>query len=106
MRMFDHMTFGRTAGCDDMFVADAQRYTKLEAVEICKSNYSYLFSPESKRALRYPTVDDVQDCGCAFRFGNYAYPDGCYMLVGDDEKGAFPVHVIDFERLEKVKGRE
>jgi len=102
MAKFDYMAFGYSPGDSDMFVANAKMYSTEETVELCKSEYDYKFL--GKRALhpdfRKPTPDDVQDAYCAFRFGlSPEWPDGCYTLVGEGERGAFPVHVIDFERL-------
>lgn len=106
MGKFDFMGFGYDSGHDDMFVAHAEKYTADEAVEHCKLEYAHLFCeadtyrlPWQKR-LREPTIDDVQDVGCAFRLGvSSEWPEGCYTLVGIGEVGSFPVHVIDFARL-------
>lgn len=105
---FDFMAFGYSAGCNDMFVANARKYTAEQTVEICKREYDYLFTRHKdawgreREPLRKPEVFDVQDARCAFRFGNPEWPDGCYTLVGDGEDGAFPVHVIDFELLKEA----
>ncbi|WMJ83389.1 hypothetical protein ACS3UN_09970 [Oscillospiraceae bacterium LTW-04] len=105
MSKFDFMTFGYDAGDEDMFVTHASKYTAEETVVLCKRECAYKFRDRTifhnriLKALREPTVSDVQDMYCAFRFGNPEWPDGCYALVGPTERGAFPVRVIDFGRL-------
>ena len=104
MTKFDFMAFGYSEGCADMFVAHAQKHGKEEAVEICKREYDYKFIGfDAYRGkvtpLREPTLDDVQEAHCAFRLGIHEWPHGCYTLVGGGETGAFPVYVIDFDRL-------
>lgn len=102
---FDFMTFGVSAGDNDMFVANASKYTPNETIELCKKEYDYLFTRHTTAygrlcdPLRPPIVNDVQQCGCAFCFGNPEWPDGCYTLVGEGERGAFTVWVIDFDGL-------
>ena len=107
MSKFDFMGFGCNGGYDDMFVAHAKKYTAAQTVELCKREFEHKFKSRSIYgreipALREPTAEDVQDVHCAFRFGvDPAWPDGCYTLVGEGDAGAFPVHVIDFERLKR-----
>ena len=104
MSRFDHMAFGYSAGSSDIFVAHANKYTAEQVVKMCLTEYEYKFKGtyghgRCARALREPNVYDVQDGFCAFRFGNPEYPDGCYTFVGENERGAFPVYVIDFDTL-------
>jgi len=113
MTRFDYMGFGRDCGSDDMFVVHAGKYTPEQAVSICKSEYEHLFKETGEyrlpwqRRLREPIIDDVLTAGCAFRFGvSPEWPDGCYTLVGINKRGAFPVHVIDFDRLKLPKNVE
>lgn len=97
MSKFDYMGFGYDGGSDDMFVAHAKKYSAAEAVEICKQENDYLIE---ERELREPTIADVQEAYCAFRFGvSEEWPDGCYTFVGKGEPGAFPVWVIDYGKL-------
>ena len=89
-------------GDSDMFVANAKTHSAMETAELCKSEYDYKFRSDEKRGPNYrePTPDDVMGAHCAFRFGlSSERPDGCYVLVGEGERGAFPIHVIDFEKL-------
>lgn len=99
MSKFEFMTFGCSPGDNDMFVANAKKYTPGQMVEICKRECEHLFK---KRGLREPDVPDVQTAHSAFRFGNPDYPDGCYTFAVKGENGAFPVYVIDFERLREA----
>lgn len=103
MSKFDFLGFGYDAGPDEMFVAHAGKYSAEETIALCKSEYSQKFYGVEGRnydRLREPTIADVQDAHCAFRFGvSPEWPDGCYALVGPAENGAFPVHVIDFGKL-------
>lgn len=110
MSKFDFMAFGYSAGDSDMFVAHAKKYTPKETVALCKREYEYKFRNHTfwigrpVAALREPTVDDVLEAHCAFRFGvSGEWPDGCYTLVGDNETGSFPVYVIDFDRLKQER---
>lgn len=103
MSKFDFMGFGYDGGNDKMFVANANKYTAEQTVELCKTEYSYKFHGAEGRnydRLREPTIEDVQGAHCAFRLGvSPEWPDGCYTFVGSEESGAFPVRVIDFSRL-------
>ncbi len=107
MGKFDFMGFGIEGSYDEMFVACARKYTPGETVNLCMREFEYKFKPliwcgRTIPALRAPSVDDVQSEYCAFRFGvSPEWPDGCYTLVGKGETGAFPVWVIDFERLKE-----
>lgn len=97
MSKFDFMGFGYDGGSDDMFVAHAKKHSAAETVELCKREYDYLFKSGE---LREPTLADVQDAHCAFRFGVMEeWKEGCYTLVGEGEPGAFPVWVIDYGKL-------
>lgn len=106
MSAFDFMGFGYDGGHDEMFVAHAKKYSAEETVEICKREFDYLFQDHRGahgrkiEGLREPTQADVQDAHCAFRMGVMPeFPSGCYTIVGPQERGAFPVRVIDFSRL-------
>lgn len=101
MSKFDFMSFGSGAGYDDMFVVSARKHTVQQVVEIFKREYDY----KIKRGdYREPVPADVQNACCAFRFGvSMEWPDGCYTFVSRGERGAFPVHVICFEKL-KLEG--
>lgn len=107
MSCFDFMGFGYDGGNDEMFVAHAKKYSVTETVELCKREFDYLFQDHKTaygrevKGLRKPTIADVQNAHCAFRFGISAeWPDGCYTFVGAEENGAFPVRVIDLSKLE------
>ena len=101
MSKFDFMGFGSDSYHYDYFVANAKKHTAAEAVEICKREFDYKFSHDG---LREPTLADVEDAHCAFRFGAYSeWPCGCYTFVPPDGRSAFPVHVICFDKL-KLEG--
>lgn len=111
MAKFDYMTFGISPGDRDLFVAHAGKFSDEDTVRLCIAECDDLFTRERdcfghpRKPLRLPTVDDVQDARCAFRFGMYEFPEGAYTICGtDDEPGSFPVHVIDFDRLRAGKG--
>lgn len=107
MSRFDYMGFGYDGGSNDMFVANAKKYSVAETLELCKREYDYLFQDHTTaygrevKGLRKPTIADVKDAHCAFRFGvSSEWPDGCYTFVEPKASGAFPVWVIDFSELE------
>lgn len=107
MSKFDCMMFGISPGDNDTFVAHAKKYTKAEALKQCISGYDHLFNRNTnaygrkRTPLRLPTLDDVQEAQCAFRFSdNPEFPDGAYFIVGDNEYGSFPVYCIDMRALE------
>lgn len=113
MSKFDFMAFGYSAGDDDIFVAHAEKHTLEETVDLCKREYEHKFLKHTNaygrpvQALRLPAVEDVQKAHCVFRLGvSPEWPDGCYTLTGEKETGAFPVWVIDFERLKATKEDE
>lgn len=104
MSDFKFMSFGYDAGDHDMFVAHAKKYTATETVDLCKREFEYLFrnrriAGKEVKALREPTIHDVCNDYCAFRFGMYGWPGGCYTFVSNKERGSFPVWVIDFSVL-------
>lgn len=107
MSKFEFMGFGYDGGHDEMFVANAKKYSAAETVELCMREFDYLFQDHRTdygrevNGLRKPNIADVQDAHCAFRFGvSPEWPDGCYTFVDESEHGAFPVRVIDFSKLE------
>ncbi|MCI8857505.1 MAG: hypothetical protein HFH26_13320 [Clostridiaceae bacterium] len=109
MSKFDFMGFGYDGGSAEMFVAHAKKHSTAETIELCVQEFEYLFqdhksiSGQKIKGLRKPAIADVQDAHCAFRFGvSPEWPDGCYTFVDEKAYGAFPVHVIDFARLEKL----
>lgn len=114
MSKFDFMAFGYSAGSDNCaFVAHAKKYTAAETVELCKREYEYKFRDHTLwagrpvKALREPTVDDVEQMFCVFRFGvSPEWPEGCYTLTDRDETGAFPVWMIAFDRLRQEAPNE
>ncbi len=104
MSRFDFMGFGYDGGRDEMFVAHAKKYTPEQTVELCTREYAHRFSQQWGTKLREPTVNDVIESHCAFRFGvSSEWPDGCYTFVGQNEPGSFPVYVIDFKGLKEIK---
>lgn len=85
---FDFMAFGYSRGDADMFVAQAEKYTPQDTVDLLIREHEHRFLPNSYHPrLRKPTVADVQKARSAFRFGMCEWPDGCYTLVGDGEVG-------------------
>lgn len=110
MNNFEFSGFNTGGGFDSLFVLNATKYTKQQAVELCKREYEHrfkddgFFSKRGIRPLRVPTEADVEEKYCAFRLGfdfDEDYTRGCYTLVNKGDRGAFPVLVIDFENLEK-----
>lgn len=104
MSSFDFMWFGYDG--DEMFVAHAKKYSAAETVELCMQEFEYLFQDHKiayeweAKGMRRPTVADVHGAHCAFRFGvSSEFPNGCYTIVEDGERGSFPVWVIDFSEL-------
>jgi len=103
MSKFDFMAFSYDAGPDEMFVAHAGKYSTEETVELCKRECEYSLQ---RRKLREPTVNDVFDAWCGYRYGvSSEWPHGCYTFVGEKEIGAFPVHVIEFNQLKQEAGQ-
>lgn len=101
MNSFDFMGFGYDDGSDDMLVANANKYSAQDTVDICKEEYEHLFNPCFGGAYKEPTIENVKNNYCAYRMGvSYIWPKGCYTLVEKPERGAFPVHVIYFSELE------
>ncbi len=101
MSKFDYGAFGYSACASDMFVAHAGKYSREETLGLCVEEYSHRFNED----LRKPTILDVEMLYCAFRFGvSPEWPDGCYTLFGKYQRGAFPVHVIDFAKLKAKEG--
>jgi hypothetical protein len=101
---FDYMTFGYSSGSSDIFVANAKKFTKEKVVEICKGEYEHKFTGyrlygREIAPLREPTIADVSEGWCAYRFGMSEWPDGCYTFVNENENGAFPVYAIIFKDL-------
>lgn len=102
MSKFKFMGFGYGGGSDELFVAHARKYSREETVALCVQEYEDLFSGVYKSKYRKPTVEDVDDGYCAYRFGVFPdYDGGCYTFAEQHERGAFPVYIITFEDLKE-----
>lgn len=106
MSKFDFMGFSTGGGYDEMFVANAQKYTPEQVIEICKREYDWRFMEtgvyraKNERRCRFPTMKDVKKHACAFRFTDDPdYPDGWYTIVPVGERGSFLVWVIYLDEL-------
>jgi len=98
---FDFMGFGYDGGSDEMLVVNANKYSAQETVNICKKEYEHLFNPRFGGTYKEPTIENVKSNYCAYRMGvSDIWPTGCYTLVDKPGRGAFPVHVIYFGKLE------
>lgn len=97
MSKFDFMGFGFDAGRAEMLVVSAKKHKKEEVLEIFEREYG---DRVENGKLRQPIDKDIEEVSCAFRFGvSPEWPDGCYTFVGNKERGAFPVYVIEFRTL-------
>jgi len=95
---FDTMGFCYDGCYDAMFVANANKHTAEETVEMCKKEYEYKFDEQGPRV---PTIEDVESQYCAHRLGMDEWPDGCYTIVEKGARGSFPVFVIYFDKLSR-----
>ena len=104
MSKFTYMNF--SDDCIDIeFVAHAKKYTKQQTIENCIAENDWRFEKDclSKYKLRIPTEDDVLEVRIRWYIKppwdlSDVFPDGCYSYCGD-EKGSFPVYVIQFDKL-------
>ncbi len=101
MSKFDCMNF--SDGCRDIeFVSHAKKFSKRETIDLFMIENKNLFS----EGYRKPTLEDVRER--AVRYypvapEGYGFDGGCYSYCKPGEKGSFPVWVIEFEPLRKVK---
>lgn len=110
MSKFDFMNFGD--GYNDMeFVVHAKKFTKEEAINLCLAENGWRFEKGrcNPTPLRKPTINDI---GCAFVRWFVRAPEscdyddegrGCYTYTSPDDRGAFPVWIIQFKALEVPK---
>lgn len=91
MSKFDYMQF--TGGSSDEFVVNAKKYSKEEAIEI---------AVEEMALEETPTPEKVYERWCRYyiRVPEWCGYDGdsnsgCYTYCGKEERGAFPVWVIE-----------
>lgn len=92
MSKFDYMIF--TGGTHNEFVAHAKKYTKEQTAELAqtetnRTNIS-IEQIEKRWCRYYVRVPDW--CG-------YDEEGGCYAYCKKEEKGSFPVHVVELENL-------
>ncbi len=92
MSKFDYMEF--TGGSSGEFVAHAKKFTKEEVITLAIAEVGIEESV---------TIDDVYERWCRYyiRVPDWCGYDGdsssgCYTYCGKDERGAFPVWVIEF----------
>lgn len=94
---FDYMNF--TDGSWDFeFVAHAKKFSKIETLNLFMIENEHLFS----EGCRKPTIDDVKEA--TVRWYPIAPDDcdlegGCYSYCKRNERGSFPVWIIEFEKL-------
>lgn len=92
MSKFDYMIF--TGGTNNEFVANAKKYTKEQTAELARS--------ETKRTNI--SIEQIEERWCRYYvrvpdWCGYDDEGGCYTYCGKEEKGSFPVHVIELENL-------
>lgn len=101
MSKFDYMNF--TDGSWNIeFVAHAKKFSKKETLDLFMVENEHLFN----EGYRKPIIDDIiertvrwyprvpEGCGCDSE-------GGCYSYCNRNERGSFPVWVIEFEELKK-----
>lgn len=99
MSKFTYMNF--SDDCIDIeFVAHAKKFTKHNTIYECIMHNHDLFCTGK---LRCPDEDDVFEARVRWYVKPPwdlldVFPDGCYSYC-DDEKGSFPVWVIQFDKL-------
>ena len=99
MSKFDYMNFTDGSWYIE-FVVHAKKFSKREAIDLFMIENENLFS----EGYRKPTIDDVVERtvrwypiapeGCDF-------DGGCYSYCNREERGSFPVWVIEFEKLKR-----
>lgn len=95
-------------GYDIEFVAHAKKFTKEETIDLCIGENDWRFDEKycDGTVLRVPTIEDIKE-----RTVRY-YPQvpencgldvegGCYTYCEREERGSFPVWVIEFEGLKE-----
>ena len=97
---FDYMNF--TGGSEDEFVVHAGKHTKQQALDLfMQENDCNEFGKNSK--YRVPTLEDIKDKRVRYFINvpdgcGYDGDGGCYTYCGND-KGSFPVYVINYEDI-------
>jgi hypothetical protein len=99
MSKFDFMNFENDGLFE--FIAHAKKYTKEEAVAVCKSENEDVIKNNEVREI---TAEDIQERFVRFFIHapeglNQEFPDGCYSYCSKFNKGCFPVWVIDLAAL-------
>lgn len=92
MSKFDYMIF--TGGIHNEFVAHANKYTKEQTVELARS--------ETERTDI--NIEQIEEQWCRYYvrvpdWCGYDGEGGCYTYCGKEQKGSFPVYVIELENL-------
>ncbi len=103
MSKFDYMNFN-DGSYDIEFVAHAKKYTKLDAIELCMAENDWKFD-SGCNPLRKPTVNDILERTVRYypSVPDHCFFDGeggCYTYCNRNERGSFPVWVIEFAKLE------
>lgn len=106
MAKFDCMNFNN-GSWDSEFVAHAKKYSKSEVVDLCVKENDWRFIEEhcNDRLHRKPTIKDVIERTVRWyprvpEFCGVDAEGGCYTYCNKEERGSFPVWVIEFEELE------
>jgi hypothetical protein len=103
MAKFDYCNFNDGIR-DTEFVVHAKKYTKEEAIDLCLQENYWIFNEEYRggKPLRKPTLDDViiRHVRHYVEAPYFVDWDGAvYTYCPANEKGSFPVWVIEFEEL-------
>ena len=107
MSKFDYMNFN-VDGWDTEFVTHAKKFSKIETLDLFIAENDWRFDEKycNGTLLRKPTISDIkertvrwypkipEDCG-------YDGEGGCYSYCNREERGSFPVWIIEFEELKE-----
>lgn len=110
MAKFDYCNFNDGIR-DTEFVAHAKNFTKEEAIDLCLQENDYRFDQEycEGKPLRKPTLDDVimRHVRYYVKAPEFVDWDGdVYMYCPANQRGSFPVWVIEFDRVSEDEALE
>lgn len=105
MAKFDYFNFS-DGSWDTEFVAHAKKYSKNEILELCIKENDWKFKKEhcNGRFHRTPTIADIKERTVRWypkvpEFCGVDSEGGCYSYCKREERGSFPVWVIEFDDL-------